>query len=254
VAAQAFPAERLEVVVVDDGGTVPLEPVVADFAHLGVKLVRQDGAGPARARNRGAASTDAGRLVFLDDDCHPGPGWLQAMDACLAANPEAAAGGRLANAFPKNPWAETSQLIVDYLYEVVNADREQAGFLGSGHLAVGAEAFGSLGGFDADYPRAAAEDRDFCVRWLRSGRRLVYVPEVCVFHAHDLSLRGFLRQHWAYGRGARMFHRRRGQVQAPGFYLGLLSYPFRRYPVAQALRLWPALLLSQVAHTAGYLL
>ncbi len=248
IAAQHFPPERLEVIVVDDGSP---EPVVAAPP---VRVVRQHGAGPAAARNAGARATGAERLVFLDDDCLPQPGWLAAMDERLDRDPEVAVGGRLENAFPGNPWAQASQLIVDYFYEVVNRRPEQAGFLGSGHLAVSSEAFRRVGGFDARYPTAAAEDRDFCARWLQSGRRLVYVPEVSVRHAHNLTLWGFVRQHRAYGRGARLLHAQRGGLKTPGFYLGLLSFPFRRYPLVRALQLWPALLLSQVAHTVGYLL
>lgn len=242
IARQDFPAE---VLVVDDGGDLESPP--------GVTVLHQERAGPARARNRGAQATEAEVLVFLDDDCRLGPGWLKAAASRLQGQPDLAVGGRLVNAFPENPWAETSQLIVDYLYEVLNADPERAVFLGSGHLAVPAAAFREVGGFCPAYPRAAAEDRDFCRRWLASGRRLAYLPEVAVHHAHALTWRGFLRQHWAYGRGARRFHAGGTKAQAPGFYGGLLRYPWRRYPAGQACSLGWRLLVSQVAHTLGYL-
>lgn len=55
-----------EVLVVDDGGSDDTE------AHLagtpGVRYVRQANAGPARARNTGAAAATADVLCFLDDD------------------------------------------------------------------------------------------------------------------------------------------------------------------------------------------
>jgi GT2 family glycosyltransferase len=39
------------------------------------------------------------------------------------------------------------------------------------------------GGFDERFgPEEAAEDNDFCYRWLRAGRRLAYDPALTVHH------------------------------------------------------------------------
>src|SRR5690606_19121212 len=51
---QAYPPDAVEVIVVDDGSRKRLEPVVASFP--GVRLIRQVNAGPAAARNTGAAA------------------------------------------------------------------------------------------------------------------------------------------------------------------------------------------------------
>ena len=64
---EALAAQRerdLEVIVVDDGGSTPLEPVVEAVAdRVPVVLVRHDGTGPAGARNRGAAGQPARRAA-----------------------------------------------------------------------------------------------------------------------------------------------------------------------------------------------
>ena len=73
-------------------------------------------------------------------------------------------------------------------------------------MAVERSAILACGGFDERFT-GAAEDRELCDRWRHRGGRLVYRPEAVVYHAHDLRLGSFVRQHHAYGRGAYTYHR-----------------------------------------------
>jgi len=66
---QTYPAELLEVVVVDDASPVPL--VVPELAPPSTRILRvEEGQkhGSGRARDRGARSTDAETILFLDSD------------------------------------------------------------------------------------------------------------------------------------------------------------------------------------------
>lgn len=65
VLAQTF--RDLETIVIDDGSTDSTREVVGRFGDR-VRYIRQDNAGQGPARNRGAASTDAEWLAFLDSD------------------------------------------------------------------------------------------------------------------------------------------------------------------------------------------
>jgi GT2 family glycosyltransferase len=196
-------------------------------------------------------------LAFTDDDCAPDPGWLNAFAGCLAPGAGRAAGGRTINALPANPYSAASQGLVDYLYSHFNRDPARARFLTSNNLAVPARDFRALGGFDERFTLAAGEDRDFCARWLCSGRQMVYLPAARVYHAHPLSPRTFFRQQFNYGRGAFYFHRLRqageSRREPPAFYLKLLSHPFsagsrRARDAGQAL----LMAFSQLAIAAGY--
>jgi glycosyltransferase involved in cell wall biosynthesis len=255
-----YPHECFEVIVVDDGGQVPLEAAVASCGErFNVTLIKQPHAGPAAARNTGAARAKGQFLAFTDDDCEPATDWLRALAIRFATAPDHAVGGRTLNTLASNPYATASQLIVDFVYAYYNADPSRARFFASNNLAVPADRFHALGGFDASF--RTSEDRDLCDRWLHRGYRMTYAPEVIVSHAHVLTLRTFWGQHFNYGRGAFRFHRarvRRGSgcfgsdlafyARLPAF----LGWGFSERRGAQALLLTALLGVWQGANAAGF--
>lgn len=249
-----YPRARLQVIVVDDGGTGELASQVSDAV-----LVRQQpSSGPGAARNRGAEAADGELLAFTDDDCLPEPGWLRALAG--AAEGGSAAGGRTVNALPSNPYSEASQYIQELVYAHYNRDPEAARFLASNNLAVARDAFRELGGFHAERFPFASEDRDFCDRWLASGRALRYEPAAMVRHAHELDLRRFVRQHIAYGRGAARYHRARAERgtgrmrDESSFHLdaALWRRTLSLRPARRAARTAALLAVWQVANALGY--
>lgn len=250
-----------EVVVVDDGSPVPLAPVCAPFGER-VRVLRQPNAGPAGARNAGAAAARGAFLAFTDDDCRPEPGWLAALMARHGGEEGRLVGGRVVNLLPDNPYAAASQSLCDFLYDAWGAEAGTMPFFTSNNIGCSASRFAAIGGFDVTFPLAAAEDRDFGMRWRAAGGELVFAPDAVVGHAHNLTLRSFLRQHANYGRGARHLHAvmdarqdARPKIEAARFYLGLVGYPLRgglgrgvRARLSQAALLG----LSQVAMVRGY--
>jgi glycosyltransferase involved in cell wall biosynthesis len=257
-----YARDNFEVIVVDDGGKTPLDNVIAPFHdRLSVTLLAQSNAGPAVARNTGAAQAKGQFLAFTDDDCRPAPDWLKSLAVRLAKDRTCIIGGRTINALPDNPYSRASQILIDYLYSYYNSNPDRARFLTSNNLALAADSFRAIGGFDTTYPRAAAEDRELCDRWLSKGYLMIYASEVIVHHAHPLTFRTFWRQHFWYGRGAFSFHcirARRGagrvKVEPLAFYLNLLRYPLSRARGVQALYLTSLLVVTQLATVAGFFL
>lgn len=262
-----YPQERFEVVVVDDGSAAGLPETLLreEFGgRLDLRLLAQRrNGGPASARNFGAREARGSFLAFTDDDCAPDVNWLRALAACFAQTPDRLVGGRTVNALAANPYAETSQLILDVVYAHFNNAPDGARFFASNNLAVAADPFRAMNGFDERF--RTSEDREFCDRWLSRGALLTYAPEAIIYHAHALTLRTLWRQHFDYGRGARRFHQARaarghGRFKPDlAFYLKLLGAPLARtkkmaraQKAPAATKMLTLLLWSQLANTAGF--
>lgn len=253
LAAQDYPADRYEVVVVDDGSAAAHAAANCEVAAgCRARLVQQPNGGPASARNHGIRVAGGEYVAFTDDDCMPSRGWLGALTA--AATPTRACGGRTVNVVAGNVCADATQLLIDYLYDYF---RERDGaFFTSNNLLLPRRSLLELGGFDATMPYAGAEDRELCGRWLRGGGRLEFVADAVVHHAHALSVAGFWRQHFTYGKGAWVYRVRRARwttgpvrIEPFAFYRDLLRYPWSR---GRGWRSSALLLLSQVANASGY--
>jgi glycosyltransferase involved in cell wall biosynthesis len=253
LADQDYPADRYEVVVVDDG-SIPAEAhanrAIADASR--VRLVQQSNRGPAAARNHGVRVANGEYVAFTDDDCLPTRSWLSRLSA--DATPTSARGGRTVNTVANDPCADATQLLIDYLYDYY---RERDGaFFTSNNLLMERRHLLELGGFDESMPYAGAEDREVCGRWRQRGWHLELVADAVVHHAHALTLGGFWRQHFTYGRGAWAYRNRRAtwtaepvRLEPFAFYRGLLTYPRSR---ARGWRSSALLLVSQIANASGY--
>jgi glycosyltransferase involved in cell wall biosynthesis len=259
LAALDYPRERFEVIVVDDGSEPPLAGLAARFeGRLRLTLLRQACSGPAASRNAGAAIARGQILAFTDDDCRPERGWLRAVASHVEAFLDDMIGGRTINALPDVACSAASQAIIDAVYTYYNADPRKARFFASNNIAMSAERFRAIGGFDPSF--RTSEDRDLCDRWLRAGGGMTYLPEALVLHAHYLTLGAFLRQHFHYGRGAfRFLQARIGRGDSefnhpPDFYRRLIALPLAEPSRRRALYGAVLLVASQGASIMGFAL
>ena len=128
--------------------------------------------------------------------------------------------------------------------------------MATNNLALPAKLFHAINGFDTHFPLAAAEERDFCYRWLNNGYTMSYVPEAVVHHNH-LTLLSFWRQQFNYGRGTFLFHRTKRSAgdstpEPKSFYWHLIRYPFSKAALFKAFILATLMVISQVAVIDGY--
>ncbi len=252
-----YPSDRFEVILVDDGGPVPLDGTVAHYSdRLHLRLLRQENQGPAAARNRGAREAGGRYLAFTDDDCTPEADWLKEIEKALQKAPGAACGGKTANMHPESLPTQATQLLMDYLYENYNPAVRTGAFFPANNMAVPRDRFVELGGFDEEL--RYGEDREFCSRWQSRGFPFVTAPAAVVRHGHRQDLRTFVHLHFLYGGGTSRFRsvsKKKGLKHAgfssPFWYLGLVVSGLKRETIWRGVALSLLLVVSQAASLAG---
>lgn len=185
----------VEVVVVDDGSTVEVGPVVA--RHPSVRLLQQTNAGPAAARNRGWRTTTAAIVAFTDDDTVPEPDWLVDLVRAFDDAPATGAiGGRIVALAPGRlaGFVQAEALVGhsvrdDGVHHLVTAN-----------AAYRRTVLEQLGGFDERFRRASGEDTDLTLRAVAAGHRLEVIDGAVVAHDNRTTFVELLAMYRKHGR------------------------------------------------------
>lgn len=166
---QGFDARRYEVIVTDDSrNDASKEMVAAHFAW--VKWVAGPRRGPAANRNHGARSANGEWLAFVDDDCEPGPQWLEALASAIPHGElDVIEGKTICPGKEDNPFQEQ--------VENLNGD-----LFWSCNLAVRRATFERLGGFDEDFAEAGGEDMEFAWRIRKHHLSACFAAKAMVVH------------------------------------------------------------------------
>lgn len=173
-----------EIVTVDNGST-------DETSQADVTIRNPENRGFAVACNQGARAASGDVLVFLNNDTEPHPGWLDALLAVIARPHVVAVGPKLVYPdgtvqcagvgvdFSKPFGAEAWNITQD-------APRGEAQALTGACMAVRADAFFEVGGFDRGYWNGY-EDIDLCLALREQGGRLMYEPSAVVMHHESAS-------------------------------------------------------------------
>jgi lipopolysaccharide/colanic/teichoic acid biosynthesis glycosyltransferase/GT2 family glycosyltransferase len=191
---QDYPSSAYEVIVVDDGST---DATAAVARAAGGRVVTQPHAGPAAARNRGAAEARGDLLLFTDADCEPTSGWISALVAPFADPRVAGAKGayltRQRGLVPR-----FTQLEYQDRYDRM-AGADSIDFVDTYSAAYRREVFLANRGFDTIFPTASVEDQELSFRLAEKGYRLVFVPQAQVYHQHNPTLGAYVRRKFLIG-------------------------------------------------------
>jgi glycosyltransferase involved in cell wall biosynthesis len=172
VAEQAWPLERLEVVVVDNGSTDGTPAAVREFQRtfpwLRVRLLSEPQPGVSRARNRGAEAAHGHVLLFLDADSRLAPTMIPAVLGHLHRG-EAAVSLRVV-ADSNDPIDRAFFFLATWAKERLRVPTQLC--------AVRRDVFWAVGGFDERL--RIAEDHDLLRRIRAAGWRVGFVTESSV--------------------------------------------------------------------------
>ncbi len=198
----AATAQAGEVIVVDNAST---DATAAVAATHGARVVSEPRPSRARARNAGAAATGADRLVFLDADCVPQPGWLAALETCL--DRADLAGGRVDVRTTDRPsTAERFDRAWRFRQEETIT---RAGWSVTANLGMRREVFDRIGGLDPAY-RHVGEDVDLCLRARAAGATIAYCADAVVAHEAERTAKAVLKRAFWQGWSSTQHARRLG--------------------------------------------
>ena len=214
VDAQHVPPDAaVEVVVVDDGspdGTWGW--LCREWAREPDRIaVRQDNAGPAKARNRGVATATGELVLFLGDDTEPCPGWLlehlETHRLFGADGPTAVVGY---TSFPDDEDSPFLRYINEFGAQfgyllIDNPEQVPFNFFYTSNVSLPRSVLVDGGGFREDFPAAAWEDIEFAYRSCAEGLRLRYRPRARTVHRHRIRPRTFCRRQRTSGHSAAIF-------------------------------------------------
>jgi glycosyltransferase involved in cell wall biosynthesis len=231
IAAQHFPREQFEVLVIDNNSTDHTRAVVAEFADVrpAPRHVLEPQQGLDYARNRAIAEARGDIIVFGDDDILVAPDWLAQIAVPLLADHLqriGAVGGEVIPVFPDG--------LPDWVREwhAPLAFRADTGPLEAKHSPMGANlafpkwVFTQLGNFHTALDRAAGNyfsggDSEMIRRVRAAGLQVWFSPGAAVKHQMPASRTTFryARRHAFDSARSRVIDRA-GQPGAAGYLLG----------------------------------
>lgn len=167
---QTLAAEQYEVIVTDDGINTTAEQMVREHFSW-VKWIAGPCKGPAANRNNGAQCAAGDWLAFIDDDCLPDSGWLEAYATAIEQIPSCLV-------FEGYTYVDRARLS---LAEVAPGN-ETGGYLWSCNFLIKRILFEEISGFDERFPYAAMEDVDLRLRLTKAGYAFSFIKEASVCH------------------------------------------------------------------------
>jgi GT2 family glycosyltransferase len=199
-----------ELLVVDSASLTSATSEVARAA--GVRCVRADEPGLARARNLAVGATATEAVAFTDDDCRPQPGWAAALRAgfdldraAAESEPADRVGFVLGRVLAKGEGEPLSVALGDARH-TIGRDCDPSHLGHGANLAIRRECWEAVDGFDELLGVGArfrsGEDTDYLWRALRAGWIGRFEPDAVVAHDQWRGRRQALSVSYGYGVGA----------------------------------------------------
>lgn len=185
-----------EVIVVEDGSSIPAETVVERYkGRLDIHYLAIGNSGPAIARNKGAELAKGEYLLILDSDAVLPSAWLEQIHDALKHYPVDAFGGpdRAHPSFSPVQRAINYSMTSFLTTGGIRGGRRKLDkfYPRSFNMGVKRDVFRKIGGFaDMRY----GEDIDFSLRLVEAGFRVRLFPAAWVYHKRRTDFASFFNQ------------------------------------------------------------
>jgi len=194
LAAQDF--RDYEILIVEDGSSVPCADVVADFNDaLEIKYFTKPNGGPGQARNFGAERAKGEWLIILDSDVLVPPGYFEAIEKELKDEDCDAFGGpdRAHGSFTPVQKAISYSMTSFFTTGGIRGGKKKLDkfYPRSFNMGIRRSAYAALGGFSK---MRFGEDIDLSIRIFDAGYRCRLFPDAWVYHKRRTDFKKFFKQ------------------------------------------------------------
>ena len=169
-----------------------------------ISIINSGKVGPADKRDLAAQIVSGDILVFLDDDSYPESNILEVANKYFTDSDVIALGGPGVTPLNDSFWQKVSSAV--FLSKFTGGSPERYLSIGktkqiddwpSVNLMVRKSVFLSVGGFDCKY--WPGEDTKLCLKLKKTRKKLIYAPDMVVWHHRRSGILLHLRQIGAYG-------------------------------------------------------
>lgn len=198
---QDYPADRFEIIVIDDGSQDGTAEMVRGLMRENNNLLyfQQSHKGPAAARNFGVEKSKGSVVSFTDTDCVPESNWVKKIIEAHCKNQGAVVIGGLTEVQRGNIKASVSQSLSNGAMSVsINREREFI-FFPTCNVSFKKDKIEEK--FDELFPFPAGEDLEFFWRIFKRKKKLIFDPDIKIMHNCHSNLKSFIKQAYLYGRG-----------------------------------------------------
>lgn len=188
-----------EVLVVCQGDAAAVRAIVTRFGPPGTEVLEDAGRGVASGTNLGVRAAAHETVLVTHDDCTVDASWVEVATRLASERPDFVFTGLVAPGgdLERVPSCKTDPEAHDFTGQL------EVGALYPNNMVLPRRLFVAFGGFDEAFtPEHAAEDCDFCFRWLAGGGALRYEPALQVAHHDWRSIHELERLYVRYARGS----------------------------------------------------
>ncbi|MBO7418415.1 MAG: glycosyltransferase [Bacteroidaceae bacterium] len=185
-----------EVIIVEDGSTVPCQQIVEDYAsRLPIQYYKIENSGPAGARNFGLTKASGEYIIFFDSDCLIPEGYFSAVEQALIERKADAFGGpdRAHTSFTPVQKAINYSMTSFFTTGGIRGGKQKMDkfYPRSFNMGIKREVINTLGGFSK---MRFGEDIDLSIRIVKGGFKSCLFSEAWVYHKRRTDLKKFFKQ------------------------------------------------------------